>query len=233
MLCESSLPSTSSSRAGGWCLTAAPLVSPCLFPMAEPCRPAAGWEARAAPPVPWRGQSESAPRRRADRPNRNCATSALPALESRLISLGSSVSRRGSGNFATSSRRNRPRVRSGLLHQRIQRGLMAILPCVQIAVHSLQEESHQQAPDGQADQKEDDRFCAEVFALKLRFLVVPVDVNVVSSSLATHASTRARLPELRPQTRRRPAPAASYSDCGRSTPATILPSRSGPRCPAR
>ena len=62
---------------------------------------------------------------------------------------------------------------------------MAILPRVQIAVHSFQEESHQQAPDGQADQKEDDRFCPEVFALKLRFLVVPVDVNVVSHHLAT------------------------------------------------
>ena len=73
-------------RAGDWYLTAAPLLSPCSHPTAEPCRLAGGLEARAAPAVPWRGQSEFAPRRPADPPSHNCSMSFLPASRKSLIS---------------------------------------------------------------------------------------------------------------------------------------------------
>ena len=57
-----------------------------------------------------------------------------------------------------------------------------------IAVHPLQHESDQHATDDQRDQEEEDRFGAKVFALKLGFLILPVEMDVRIHSYITRCS---------------------------------------------
>src|SRR6476646_8358135 len=93
------------------------------------------------------------------------------------------------GEFCDLARRYVPRVGGGL-HQRILHWLVPPLVPVQIAVHPFQGKNNQHANDSQADQKEEDRFIREIFALKLGFLVSPVDVFVFTHPLCSCAGSR-------------------------------------------